>query len=60
MGVLHSFSVKIVYYDKTSLRIFYFHVTICEEPKTFWGAERFHEFKRQSNKMGQSIQEQTN
>ena len=29
MGVLHSFSIKNVFYDKMDLRGFYFHVTIC-------------------------------
>ena len=27
-GVLHSFSIKNILYDKMSLRLFYFHVTI--------------------------------
>ena len=29
MGVLHSFSIKSIVYDKMSLRLFYFHVTSC-------------------------------
>ena len=28
MGVLHSFSIKNVFYGKMDLRLFYFHVTI--------------------------------
>ena len=27
MGVLHSFSIKNIFYDKMDLRLFYFHVT---------------------------------
>ena len=27
MGVLHSFSIKNIFYDKSNLRLFYFHVT---------------------------------
>ena len=27
MSVLHSFSVKNIFYDKMDLRLFYFHVT---------------------------------
>ena len=27
MGVLHSFSIKNIFYDKIDLRLFYFHVT---------------------------------
>ena len=30
MGVLHSFSIKNIFYDKTDLRLFYFHVTCLE------------------------------
>ena len=30
MSVLHSFSIKIIFYDKMYLRLFYFHVTIEE------------------------------
>ena len=29
MGVLHSFSIKNIYYDEMDLRLFYFHLTIC-------------------------------
>ena len=29
MGVLHSFSIKNIFYDKMDLRLFYFHVKIC-------------------------------
>ena len=28
MGILHSFSLKNIFYDKMDLRLFYFHVTI--------------------------------
>ena len=28
VGVLHSFSIKNVFYDKMDLRLFYFHVTM--------------------------------
>ena len=28
MGVLHSFSIKNIFYDKMDFRLFYFHVTI--------------------------------
>ena len=28
MGVLHSFSIKNIFYDKMDLKLFYFHVTI--------------------------------
>ena len=28
MGVLHSFSIKNIFYDKMDLMIFYFYVTI--------------------------------
>ena len=28
MGVLHSFFIKNIFYDKMDLRLFYFHVTI--------------------------------
>ena len=28
MGVLHSFSIKNIFYDKMDLSLFYFHVTI--------------------------------
>ena len=28
MGVLQSFSIKNIFYDKMDLRIFYFHVTM--------------------------------
>ena len=28
LGVLHSFSIKNIFYDKMELRLFYFHVTI--------------------------------
>ena len=30
MGVLHSFSIKNIFYDKMDLRLFYFHVTIYQ------------------------------
>ena len=30
MGVVHSFSIKNIFYDKIDLRLFYFHVTICD------------------------------
>ena len=30
VGVLHSFSIKIVFYDKIDSRLFYFHVMIFE------------------------------
>ena len=29
MGVLHSFSIKNIFYDKIDFTIFYFYVTIC-------------------------------
>ena len=29
MGVLHSFSIKNIFYDKMDLSLFYFRVTIC-------------------------------
>ena len=29
-GVLDSFSIKNIFYDKMDLRRFYFHVTICD------------------------------
>ena len=32
MGVLHSFSIKNISYDKMDLRLFHFHVTIYSEP----------------------------
>ena len=28
MGVLHSFSIRNIFYDQIDLRLFYFHVTI--------------------------------
>ena len=30
IGVSHSFSIKNIFYDKTDLRLIYFHVTICK------------------------------
>ena len=34
MGVLHSFSIKNIFYDKMNFRLFYFHVTIsCIQSK---------------------------
>ena len=30
MGVLHSFSIKNIFYDKMDLRLFYFYVTISK------------------------------
>ena len=29
MGVLHSFSIKNIFYDKMDLKLFYFDVTMC-------------------------------
>ena len=31
MGVLHSFSIKNIFYDKMDLWLFYFHVMKCEK-----------------------------
>ena len=30
MGVLHSFSIKNIFYDKIDLRLFYFNGTMCK------------------------------
>ena len=39
MGVVHSLSLKNIFYDKTGLRFFYFHVTsyklVLVNPKNF-------------------------
>ena len=31
IGVLHSFSIKNIFYDKMDLRLFYFDVAICKQ-----------------------------
>ena len=33
MGVLHSFSIKNIFYDKIDLRLFYFDVTTCNQKR---------------------------
>ena len=33
MGVLHSFSIKYIFYDKTDLRLFYFDLTTPIPPE---------------------------
>ena len=35
LRVLHSFSIKNIFYEKMNLRLFYFRVTICNH-NSFW------------------------
>ena len=35
-GVLHSFSIKNIFYDKMDLRFFYFDVMICLYSENVW------------------------
>ena len=36
MGVLHSFSIKNIFYDKMDVRLFYFRVTIYLEDANYF------------------------
>ena len=46
-GVLHSFSIKTIFYDKMDVRLFYFHVTNRKYgPKKNWQMSAFQKGKK--------------
>ena len=49
MGVLHSFSIKNIFYDKMDLRLFYIRVTRCIVPRVLMLIIKSRNFQSWSN-----------